>query len=89
MIIRHFDKNGKEHRINLGNKGKIYICSEIGNTGDYAEIRVEEHVMFNKSTNQYETSGCLAVAAASPDAYPFGVIPTSANEILIGPIKQM
>ena len=89
MIIRYFDKDGKEHRLKLNRP--VYICSEIGHTGTYAETKIEEQTRFNKQTEQYETSGCITVAPASEAAYPFGLCMSGrrVDEFVLGPVKQM
>lgn len=90
MIIRFFDKDGKSHKLNLRNKAQLYIASEIGNTGQYSEIRLEEHTRFNKLTGQYETSGCFDISATSESATPLGITPSyRTGEMIIGPVKQM
>lgn len=89
MIIRYFDKDGKEHRLKLNRP--VYIGSEIGHTGTYAETKIEEHTRFNKQTEQYETSGCIMVAPASEATYPFGISMSGrrVDEFVLGSVKQM
>ena len=90
MIIRYLDKDGKEHKINLANKRPVFICSEIGNTGKFAEIRVEELTRFNKNTERYETSGCFHVSPVNPETRPLGIVPSDfSGELVIGPVKQL
>jgi hypothetical protein len=91
MFIRFFDKDGKEHRINVPKRRPVFICAEIGtNTGVYSEIRIEEALRFNKDNSSVETSGCFHIAPASKDACPLGFVPSDlSGEIAIGPVKQL
>lgn len=88
MIVRYFDKDGKEHKLKLNRP--IFICSEVGSTSDYSEIKIEEQTRFNKHLEQYETSGCFQLSPASQAARPMGIVPSEyGNGLVIGPVKQM
>ena len=90
MIIRYSDKDGKEHKINLTNKRPVFICSEIGNTGKTTEIRIEELLRFNKTSERYETSGCFHISPVTPESRPLGIVPSDfSGELIVGPVKQM
>ena len=83
MVIRYFDKDGKQHRLNLGKNQPIWIGSEIGNTGEYAEFRVDEHQGFKKALGTYTTMGTFDVHAASEAGMSISAV--GLNQILIGP----
>lgn len=83
MIIRFYDKDGKEHRLNLKSDQPIWIGSEIGNTGEYAEFRIDEHHGFNNAVGTYTTMGSFDVHAASEAGMSISAV--GLNQILIGP----
>lgn len=87
MIVRYFDKDGKEHKLKLNRP--IFICSEVGGTGEYSEIKIEEQTRFNKRL-EHETFGCFRLSPASQAARPMGIVPSEyGNGLAIGPVKQM
>ena len=66
MVIRYFDKDGKEHKLNIKSESPVWICSKVESTGDWTEVRVQEHKKFNSETEQYETCGQFEMIAANP-----------------------
>lgn len=66
MVIRYFDKDGKEHKLNIKSDYAVWICSKVENTGDWTEVRVQERKKFNCETKEYETCGQFDIAAANP-----------------------
>lgn len=85
MVVRFFDKDGKEHRLNLKSGQPIWIASEIGNIGEYAEFRIDEHQGFNKAVGTYTTMGSFDVHAASEAGMIIRAV--GLNQFLIGPSK--
>lgn len=85
MLIRYYDKNGKRHSLILKPNQPIWIGSEIGNTGEYAEFRIDEHQGFNKGVSAYTTMGSFDVHAASEAGMSISAV--GLNQILIGPSK--
>ena len=83
MVIRYFDKDGKQHRLNLNTNQAIYIASEIGNTGEYAEFRVEEHKGFNQTVGTFTTTGGFDVRAASEKG--MSLVPMGLHQFILGP----
>lgn len=83
MVIRYFDKDGKEHRLKLKSDQPIFIASEIGNTGEYAEFRMEEHKGFNQTVGTFTTTGSFDVRAASGKG--MSIIPEGYNQFILGP----
>lgn len=83
MVIRYFDKDGKEHRLNFKSNQPVFIASEIGNTGEYAEFRMEEHKDFNKTVGTFTTTGSFDVHAASEKG--MSLVPMGHNHLILGP----
>lgn len=83
MVIRYFDKDGKEHRLKLKSDQPIFIASEIGNTGKYAEFGIEEHKGFNQTVDTYTTTGSFEVRAASGKG--ISLVPMGLHHIILGP----
>lgn len=83
MVIRYFDKDGKEHRLNIKTNQPIFIASEIGNTGEYAEFRVDEATEYNKALGGYSTAGKFNISMASN--HGMTLYPVSNGEIRLGP----
>lgn len=83
MVIRYFDKDGKEHRLNLKSGQPVFIASEIGNTGEYVEFRMEEHKGFNQTVGTFTTTGSFDVCAASDKG--ISIIPEGHNQLILGP----
>lgn len=75
MVIRYFDKDGKEHRLNIKTNQPIFISSEIGNTGEHVEFRIDEHTEYNSKLGGYATCGKFNIRVASTKGmtlYPLG-----------------
>ena len=83
MVIRYFDKDGKEHRLNIKTNQPIFIASEIGNTGEYAEFRVDEATEYNKTLGGYSTAGKFNISVASN--HGMTLYPVSPGGIRLGP----
>ena len=85
MVVRYFDKDGKEHRLNLKTNQPVFIASEIDKTGEFAEFRVEESIHYNESVMDWTTSGKITVGVASQSGMT--LYPKSNGLIEIGPSK--
>lgn len=83
MVIRYFDKDGKQHRINIKPNQAIFIASEIGNTGEYAEFRIDEHQGFVPAVGTFATTGSFDIHAASEKG--MSIIPEGHNQFILGP----
>lgn len=83
MVIRYFDKDGKEHRMNFNSNKPIFISSEVGNTGKPVEFRIDEHLEYSKVLGSYATCGKFNIRVASAHQ-GMAVYPVSNSEIRLG-----
>lgn len=82
MVIRYFDKDGKEHRLNIKTNQPVFISSEIGNTGESVEFRIDEHTEFNHDLRKYTTCGKFNIRTASIQRMT--ILPIADGDIRIG-----
>ena len=67
----------------LLSKTTIFISSEIGNTGECTEFRIDEVTEYNKALGGYTTAGKFDVRVAS--THGMTLYPVSNGEIRLGP----
>lgn len=82
MIIRYFDKDGKQHSLNLKTSTPVFIASEIED-GSFAEYRVEEQVHFSKEKNTWTTWGAVKLSVVSE--HGMALAPAGSHELIMKP----
>ena len=88
MKITYYDKDGKEHRMNIRSDQPIFIGTEIGNTGELVEFRIDEHANFNEKIHGYAPTGKFKIKSTYTNILQgISISPVSEKEILIGPSK--
>ena len=83
MVIRYFDKDGTHHRLNIKAGKLVFIASEIGCSGEFAEFRLVEQKSYNKTVGDWTTTGKLELSVASEQGMT--LYPKGSGTIEIGP----
>lgn len=86
MIIRYFDKNGKEHRMSLDRP--FYISSKHNVSGKTIEYKLEEIKEYNVDTQEYETCGKFNLSSASGQGISISLPMLGGNSLKIGPERS-
>ena len=83
MIVRYYDKDGKQHSINFKPGQSVFIASEKGNTGEFVVFRLDERKSYNKTVSDWTTSGKIEISVAPEQGMT--IRPKRSDTIEIGP----
>lgn len=83
MIVRYYDKDGKEHRLNFKSGQPVFIASEIGRSGEFAEFRLDERKSYNETVSDWTTTGKIELSVAPSQGIT--LYPKERHSIEIGP----
>jgi hypothetical protein len=83
MVVKYYDKGGKEHRLNFKPDQPVFIASEIGRSGKFAEFRLDERKSYNETVSDWTTTGKLELSVAPSQG--IALYPKGGNTIEIGP----